>query len=187
MRHLKPALFALTLTVPLWGLVPATQAAAPAAFELGAPIVAPKALPASPTASTAKPGKAGAAKGKPAQASKKTAAKATKGKARAAAKSQSRKKADAIANDVPPAKIDLTLPKEMVDKLQPPGQEAAAKGKVAQGAEAKPLLPSLFGPKTSAEPFQLDGRLLTNEMDLQLRNENRRDVEGAAVDFKFRQ
>lgn len=186
MRHLKPALLALTLTVPLWGAAPVTHGAS-AAFELGAPIAAPKALPVPPSEGTAKLGKAGVAKAKPAQASKKTATKPVKGKSKAAAKSKSRKKADAIANDVPPAKIDLTLPKDMVDKLQPPGQEATVKAKVAQGNEAKPLLPSLFGPKTSAEPFQLDGRLLTNEMDLQLRNENRRDVEGAALDFKFRQ
>jgi hypothetical protein len=185
-RHLKPALLVITLIAPLLGVPPAALAAAKA-FELGTPIASPKALPATPGDAAAKPVKASATKAKPSQASKKAASKPSKRVSKAAAKSKSRKTADAIANGVPPAKIDLTLPKDMVEKLQPPGQENAAKAKVAQSAEAKPLLPSLFGAKSSAEPFQLDGRLLTNEMDLQLRNENRRDVEGAALDFKFRQ
>ena len=40
---------------------------------------------------------------------------------------------------------------------------------------------------TRAAPFQLNGRLLSNEMQLQLRNEERREVEGAALDFEFKQ
>lgn len=185
MRHLKPALLVITLIAPLLGVTPVAMAAAKA-FELGTPIASPKALPAAPGDAAAKPGKA-SAKAKSSQAAKKAASKPSRRVGKAAAKSKSRKTADAIANGVPPAKIDLTLPKDMVEKLQPPGQKNTAKARVAQNADAKPLLPSLFGSKGSAEPFQLDGRLLTNEMDLQLRNESRRDVEGAALDFKFRQ
>ena len=53
----------------------------------------------------------------------------------------------------------------------------------------KPLLPNLFGEKPAEDsPFQLNGRLLSNEMELQLRNEARdRQIEGAALDFEFKQ
>ncbi|MEG2797966.1 MAG: translation initiation factor 2, partial [Pseudomonas sp.] len=51
-----------------------------------------------------------------------------------------------------------------------------------------PLLPPMFGEKpTDNSAFQINGRLLSNEMKLQLRNEERRDVEGAALDFEFKQ
>ena len=50
------------------------------------------------------------------------------------------------------------------------------------------LLPALFQEKpTSDSPFQLNGRLISNEMQLQLRNESRHDVEGAAIEFEYRQ
>jgi hypothetical protein len=42
-------------------------------------------------------------------------------------------------------------------------------------------------PETSDSPFQLNGRLINNEMQLQLRNDSRHDVEGAAIDFEYRQ
>ena len=53
----------------------------------------------------------------------------------------------------------------------------------------KPLLPSMFPQKPVSDdsPFQLNGRLINNEMQLQLRNDSRHDVEGAAIDFEFRQ
>ena len=52
----------------------------------------------------------------------------------------------------------------------------------------EPLLPQMFGEKPKeSSPFQLNGRLLSNEMQLQLRNEERRDIEGAALDFEFKQ
>ena len=41
-------------------------------------------------------------------------------------------------------------------------------------------------PVTDESPFQLNGRLINNEMQLQLRNDSRRDVEGAAIEFEFR-
>lgn len=88
-------------------------------------------------------------------------------------------------NKVP---LDLSLPPEMVKQLTPPPNviTSASKAK-AQAPGAKPLLPKMF-PDASADPdFQMQGRLLSNEMDLQLRNEARKDVEGAALDFKFKQ
>ncbi|MBA1231592.1 translation initiation factor 2 [Pseudomonas viridiflava] len=79
-------------------------------------------------------------------------------------------------------KLDLTLPPDLVKKLEPPANVITAK--------RKPILPQMFGGKDSAaDPngFELNGRLLSNEMQLQMRNDNRRDVEGAALDFKFNQ
>ncbi|MNG25605.1 hypothetical protein D3C84_1104860 [compost metagenome] len=50
------------------------------------------------------------------------------------------------------------------------------------------MLPYLFGEKPPSDsPFQLNGRLISNEMQLQLRNESRKDVEGAAIEFEFKQ
>ena len=53
----------------------------------------------------------------------------------------------------------------------------------------KPLLPNMFGDKTAQDsPFQLNGRLISNEMGLQLRNEARQnEIEGAALEFEFKQ
>lgn len=42
--------------------------------------------------------------------------------------------------------------------------------------------------KPDTDDFQLNGRILNNEMGLpMIRNEGRRDIEGAALDFKFKQ
>ncbi|MFS1291475.1 translation initiation factor 2 [Pseudomonas piscis] len=77
-------------------------------------------------------------------------------------------------------KLDLNLPTEMVKHLQPLGATPLPK--------RAPLLPPMFGEKPKeSTPFQLNGRLLTNEMQLQLRREERRDIEGAALDFEFKQ
>lgn len=97
-----------------------------------------------------------------------------------AGKSGKRKTSEVIAAPLPKARLDLSLPPDMVKNLQPPSQ-----------VEAQPrrtLLPALFGEKPASEsPFQLNGRLLSNEMQLQLRNDSRQDVEGAAIDFEFKQ
>ncbi|QSB18622.1 translation initiation factor 2 [Pseudomonas sp. 15A4] len=87
-------------------------------------------------------------------------------------------------NKVP---LDLSLPPEMVKQLTPPANVISSASKAnAPSAGAKPLLPKMF-PDANADPdFQMQGRLLSNEMDLQLRNEARKDVEGAALDFTFK-
>ncbi|MFF7109464.1 hypothetical protein [Pseudomonas sichuanensis] len=81
---------------------------------------------------------------------------------------------------VPAAKLDLSLPTDMVKHLKPDVGDAPS--------PRKPLLPSMFSekPVTDDSPFQLNGRLINNEMQLQLRNDSRRDVEGAAIEFEFR-
>lgn len=107
-------------------------------------------------------------------------AKPTKATAR---KNKARKEADAVAAPVPPAKLDLSLPKAMVDNLEPASKEAA------KPVAGKPLLPALFpDKKPQTEDFQMSGRLLSNEMQLpMIRNEGRRDIDGAAVEFQFKQ
>ena len=81
---------------------------------------------------------------------------------------------------LPPAQLDLSLPSDMVRHLQPIGTMPKPK--------SVPLLPPMFCEKpTDNSAFQINGRLLSNEMKLQLRNEERRDVEGAALEFEFKQ
>ena len=77
--------------------------------------------------------------------------------------------------------LDLSLPTEMVKEMAPVGTVAPIAN--------KSLLPPMFGEKKTAPegPFQLNGRLLNNAMKLQMRDENRREVEGAALDFEFKQ
>jgi len=91
--------------------------------------------------------------------------------------SKSKAAREIAKSKLPSAKLDLSLPKDMVEELKPPGTVISPK--------REPILPQMFGEKDSG--FQLNGRLLKNEMDLQLRNEERRDVEGAALDFEFKQ
>lgn len=81
-----------------------------------------------------------------------------------------------------PPRLDLSLPPELVKELEPPAKVVPAR--------RKPILPPMFDTDASSSdggPFELNGRLLSNEMQLQMRNDSRRDVEGAALDFKFKQ
>lgn len=89
---------------------------------------------------------------------------------------------------LPKAALDLSLPPEMVKQLAPPpGVITASSKPKSPPAGGKPLLPKMFPDAESDPDFQLQGRLLSNEMQLQLRNDSRKDVEGAALDFKFKQ
>lgn len=111
---------------------------------------------------------------------------AQKSKRRPASKTKERKASEVIATDLPKPNLDLRLPADMVRKLQPASKPDQASSD--DDLEPKPLLPQLFEEKEDGKsPFELNGRLLSNEMQLQLRNENRREVEGAALDFKFNQ
>ena len=102
-------------------------------------------------------------------------------KKRAPVASKSRSAHEIAKHPLPAAHLDLRLPPEMVKQLHPLGA-------VPMPAH-KPLLPNMFGEKAAEEsPFQLNGRLLSNEMNLQLRNEARHnEIEGAALDFEFKQ
>ena len=122
----------------------------------------------------------------PAAAEQKTPAKkAPVAKKKAPAVKKRAAKASKSASEVaqtklPPAQLDLSLPSDMVRHLQPIGTMPKPK--------SVPLLPPMFGEKpTDNSAFQINGRLLSNEMKLQLRNEERREVEGAALEFEFKQ
>ncbi|KAI2693359.1 MULTISPECIES: translation initiation factor 2 [unclassified Pseudomonas] len=93
--------------------------------------------------------------------------------------SKSKSASEIAKTPLPAAKLDLSLPKDMVEELDPIGTVPLPRH--------DELLPQMFGDKAGSSPFQLNGRLLNNEMQLQLRNEERRDVEGAALDFEFKQ
>ena len=113
---------------------------------------------------------------KPAVSAKQAAAQK---KSSAASKSKSVRRS--AKKPLPAAKLDLSLPPDMVRQLKPLGT-------VPMPAH-KPLLPNMFGEKTAQDsPFQLNGRLISNEMGLQLRNEARQnEIEGAALEFEFKQ
>ncbi|HGM5579328.1 TPA: hypothetical protein ACKP22_000986 [Pseudomonas putida] len=95
-------------------------------------------------------------------------------------KPKSKPVSKAVSKPMPDPRLDLSLPSEMVKNLKPDVGNASS--------TRKPLLPSMFPEKPASDdsPFQLNGRLISNEMQLQLRNDSRRDVEGAAIDFEFR-
>ncbi|WP_160108921.1 translation initiation factor 2 [Pseudomonas izuensis] len=90
--------------------------------------------------------------------------------------SKSKPASEVVKTQLPPADLDLSLPKDMVDELKPVGTVPLPKHET--------VLPQMFGDKSSQ--FQLNGRLISNEMQLQMRNEERREVEGAALEFEFK-
>ncbi|WP_338575921.1 translation initiation factor 2 [Pseudomonas canadensis] len=117
---------------------------------------------------------------KPAPVKKAPAVKKPTAAAKKRAASKSKASREVTQTQLPPAQLDLSLPSDMVRHLQPIGTMPKPK--------SVPLLPPMFGEKpTDNSAFQINGRLLSNEMKLQLRNEERRDVEGAALDFEFKQ
>jgi hypothetical protein len=91
--------------------------------------------------------------------------------------SKSKPASEVVKTQLPPVSLDLSLPQHMVERLKPSGTVPLPKH--------DGVLPQMFGDKTSQ--FQLNGRLISNEMQLQLRNEERRDVDGAALEFEFKQ
>jgi len=104
-------------------------------------------------------------------------------KTRASAKRASKAAAQAAAASAKAERLDLSLPKGVNMNYKPDLDNADLPGRRA------PLLPAMFPdtPTTNDNAFQLNGRLISNEMQLQLRNESRRDLEGAAIEFQFRQ
>jgi hypothetical protein len=143
-----------------------------AGAALAAPVSQPApAASASPKASVAK---------KPVPAKKAPAKKAAPAKKRAPIASKSKSAHEVVRTQLTPAQLDLSLPSDMVRHLQPLGSLPQPKN--------VPLLPPMFAEKpVDNSAFQINGRLLSNEMQLQLRNEERREVEGAALDFEFKQ
>ena len=129
-------------------------------------------------AASATPDKPATAR-KVAPAKKATPAKkaAAKVKKRAPISSKSKSAREIAKTKLPPVPIDLSLPEDMAEELKPEGTVTLPK--------REGILPQMFGDKGN-EAFQLNGRLISNEMQLQLRNEERRDVDGAALEFEFK-
>ncbi|MBK5351952.1 translation initiation factor 2 [Pseudomonas sp. TH41] len=92
--------------------------------------------------------------------------------------SKSKLASEVVNTQLPPANLDLSLPKDMADQLKPIGTVPLPKHDT--------VLPQMFGDKAGNAAFQLNGRLINNEMQLQRRNEERREVEGAALEFEFK-
>ncbi|MCW8276762.1 translation initiation factor 2 [Pseudomonas sp. PCH199] len=90
--------------------------------------------------------------------------------------SKSKPASEVVKTQLPSPNLDLSLPKDMVEELKPIGTVPLPRHET--------VLPQMFGDKSSQ--FQLNGRLISNEMKLQLRNEERREVEGAALEFEFK-
>lgn len=135
------------------------------------------ASPVTPGKPSATEQKAPAKKPAPAKKAPEAKKKTVAAKKRAASTQSSR---EVVQTKLPPARLDLSLPSDMVRHLQPLG--------TVPKPESVPLLPPMFGEKPADNSaFQINGRLLSNEMKLQLRSEERRDVEGAALEFEFKQ
>lgn len=92
--------------------------------------------------------------------------------------SKSKPASEVVKTKLPSADLDLSLPQDMAEELKPIGTVARPRRDA--------LLPPMFGDKAGSSPYQLNGRLISNEMQLQLRNEERRDVDGAALEFEFK-
>lgn len=100
-------------------------------------------------------------------------------KKRAPIASKSKSAREVAKTKLPPVPVDLSLPEDMAEELKPEGS--------VQLPKRDAVLPQMFGDKAGSEAFQLNGRLITNEMELQMRNEERRsNVEGAALEFEFK-
>eukprot|EP01030_Chromulinospumella_sphaerica_P012125 gene12125-11914_t len=158
-------IFPAALLICLAGLCNATPVlAAPASAPIVLAAAEQKPAPAKKTVQAKKPAPV-----------KKT----TKVKKRAPTASKSKSAREVAQTKLAPAQLDLSLPQEMVRHLQPLGTMPQPRN--------VPLLPPMFDEKpVDNSAFQINGRLLSNEMQLQMRNEERRDVEGAALDFEFK-
>lgn len=160
-------------------LVGSMKAIVPAAWVLLGLLVmgqAPSVMAAAPQEKPAATHKTNKAVKTAAPVKKAQSKKATPAKKRRPVASKSKSASEVAKTKLPPAKLDLSLPKDLVEELKPKGAVELPKREA--------ILPQMFGEKDSG--FQLNGRLLSNEMQLQLREE-RREVEGAALDFEFKQ
>ncbi|MBD9672638.1 hypothetical protein IB275_18805 [Pseudomonas sp. PDM21] len=85
-----------------------------------------------------------------------------------------------VKQPLPPVKLDLRLPKDMVHPLDP--------DKSVTELEDKPLLPQMFGEKTGQSPFQVGGRLISREPNERETNDDswHSDIRGAELQFQFR-
>lgn len=103
--------------------------------------------------------------------------------AKAESKDRSSKKAAVdpeIRQPLPPVRLDLRLPKDLVHQLQP--------DQPVPELEDKPLLPPMFVDKTDESPFQVGGRLIQRERNERETNDDswHSEIRGAELQFQFR-
>jgi len=111
---------------------------------------------------------------KPVREAPAPAAPVVKSKGKATGKSED---APAEAVTLVKPKLDLSLPRELVESLEPEAKQKAIANKSESG-----LLPPMFAEKEDVQqPFQLSGRVISNELE---RNSG---IEGAELQFHFRQ
>jgi len=159
---------------------PASSEAAPTGYSVTSPIKAAPIKPVQQRSSTVEAGKSSVTQAKaPAPEVSKPVARVSP--ARAASKPEREK--SAVEQKLPPIKLDLSLPRELVEGLHH-GEPLV---------EEKPLLPPLFVEKEAKPaPFQLSGKLITNEHERdrsgeKLERDNYFDkVDGAQLNFEFR-
>jgi len=131
----------------------------------------PAPQPEPPAAQAKSPTQPPAAEPQP-QAAQKTAPVEPK---KAAQRAKPEKAQSKVAHTPPKTKLDLSLPPELAAALD-------AEDKAATDG-APPILPSFFEkPKSSLNPFQVSGKLLTGELGSEYWNA----VEGAELQFEFR-
>ncbi|WP_152224515.1 translation initiation factor 2 [Pseudomonas sp. SCB32] len=85
-----------------------------------------------------------------------------------------------VKQPLPPVKLDLRLPKDLVQQLQP--------DKPVPELEEKPLLPPMFVEKSGQSPFQVGGRLIQREHNEREPSDEswHSDIRGAELQFQFR-
>lgn len=89
-----------------------------------------------------------------------------------------------VKQPLPPVKLDLRLPKELVHQLEPDQPVTALE-------EEKPILPQMFRSKdenAEVSPFAVGGRLISREPNERETNDDswHSDIRGAELQFKFR-
>lgn len=85
-----------------------------------------------------------------------------------------------VKQPLPPVKLDLRLPRDLVHSSQPDEPITVI--------EEKPILPPMFGEKTGQSPFEVGGRLIQREPNERETNDDswHSDIRGAELQFKFR-
>ncbi|MBB4862417.1 hypothetical protein HNP46_001255 [Pseudomonas nitritireducens] len=159
---------------------PPAPATAPAPVSPPAPKPAPSPAAEQPRESEAKPAAAKAVASPKAPAVE--AAIKPEAKAPSKTPAQVKKPVDPVVKkELPPVKLDLRLPKELVQQLEP---DAPA----TKLDEEKPILPQMFGEKTGQSPFAVGGRLIQREVNERESNDDswHSDIKGAEVQFEFR-
>lgn len=171
--------------------VPASAPSAPAAPAVPpkatapAPVSAPAPKPAAeqPRESEAKPAAAKAVaspKAPAVEASIKPEAKAP-----SKTPAQVKKPVDPVVKQaLPPVKLDLRLPKELVHQLEPDES-------LSEVEEEKPILPPMFrqkDEKAGSSPFAVGGRLIQREPNERENGDDswHSDIRGAELQFQFR-